>query len=119
MAARFVFCTVAHEGDRATLGEHLKEPQGEFLTVVLDRAISMVDAAALEQLGPVAAREIGPGESAGLDLAQQCLAWPEIGHPDVIKVFGQTAPPQPRGKDTQAVFRFFGGMDRFGAQHGK
>jgi len=104
MAVRFILGAVAEQSDGLPLGEVLKQAKGKFLPVVFDHVIPRVDRAVFKKLGLIAAAKGFPADFAGLNLAQELLAWSKIGHPDIITVLWQTAAPQARGEDAQAVF---------------
>ena len=61
MAVTLPFGAMAHQGDRLAFCELLKEAEGEFLPVVLDRAIAAVNGAAFKQFFPITTIELGPG----------------------------------------------------------
>lgn len=48
MAVGLVFGAMAHHGDVLTLGQFLKEAEGEFLAVVFDDAVAAINRAAFK-----------------------------------------------------------------------
>src|SRR5712672_3430993 len=103
MAMRLVLGAMAHERDGAGTRQRLQQPQREFLAVVPDCAVARIDAAAFQKLLLVATRELAPAHALPEDIAQQGLARPEIGHPDIVAVRRQAAATQPGRKNSQAV----------------
>jgi hypothetical protein len=64
MAAALILVTVAHQGDVLSASKALQEPKREFLAVILDAVIVLVDGARLPKLLPIAAAEFGPASCA-------------------------------------------------------
>src|SRR5262245_3331616 len=81
----------------------LEQAQREFLAVVLDAPVALVDAAALRELLAIAAAELAPRDRARPEIVQQRLARGEIRHPHVVSARRQTAPAEARRQDAQAV----------------
>jgi hypothetical protein len=60
MTVGLLFSALAHHGNSFALGQFLKQPQGELLSVVFDGAIAPVNRAAFEQFLSVSPAELGP-----------------------------------------------------------
>jgi hypothetical protein len=88
MAPGLIFGAMAHEGNRAALGEGLEESKRKLLAVILDRAVGTIKKRAFEQLSAVATRKLSPSDAAGLVLSEQAFTRAEARHPNVVTVFG-------------------------------
>ena len=84
MTLRLVLIAMAQERDGAVLRQLLEEAQGKLLAMILDRPVSAIDRAALEQFLAIAPRELAPGDLVGLESTQELLARTEIWHPHMV-----------------------------------
>ena len=118
MALRLILGAVAHHRHVARGGETLQQAQREFLPVVLDGAAARVDPSAHEQLLPVGASELCPGESSRLEGPQEPLAWPKRRHPYIVATQPHPPSTEPSDEDSQSVvLRGIGTVDRLCLEH--
>src|SRR5262245_1588321 len=97
----------------------LEQAQREFLAVVLDAPIALIDAAALRELLAIAAAEFAPRDRARPEIVQQRLARREIRHPHIVPARRQAASAETRRQDAQAVLASLNRrFDGLGLDHG-
>ena len=107
MAVRFIFGAMAQQRDRAVPSDRLQQPEGEFLTVILDRGIGAVQFIALKQFFAVAMAELLPFDPARLKVAQQTFARTKIGHPDIVLRCRHAPATKSCRHDTQSILLGF------------
>ena len=107
MAMLFLFRAMTQQRNRTLLRQFLEQAQGELLSVILDRAISLVHRPAFKKFLAIAASELAPADLVGQDRAQQLLAWTKIRHPDVVGGSRQTPAAKARRQDAQSILARF------------
>src|SRR5689334_18776400 len=102
-----IFVAMAQQSYGRALRQGLQKPKGEFLAVVFDRSVALVDRVALDELLAVTLAELTPANRPGLKLSQEFFTRPEVRHPNIILRTGQPAPAESRHQDTQSVLARF------------
>ena len=70
MAVSLAFSTMTQQGYIAMPGQVLEQTQSEFLPVVFDRFVSLINSPAFEKFLAVTTAELAPPDSACLDVSQ-------------------------------------------------
>ena len=60
MGVPLILVTVAHQGDVLSASKALQEPKREFLAVILDAVVALIDGARLPEFFPIATAEFTP-----------------------------------------------------------
>ncbi len=84
MAFVLILSTMAHHCDRPLLGQSLNQPEGELLSTVFDELVFPVKAITLAKLLFVEDTELEIADFSRALVIKQLLAWPKIGHPDIV-----------------------------------
>ena len=105
MTMPLIFRAMTKQRDGLLLRQMLKQPQGELLSVVFDSLVSRIYAAGFLQFFQVASGVFRPRNFAGEDCIAQLFARPEIRHPDIESIRGQTATSSSRDENPKSVAR--------------
>ena len=71
MTMRLVFGAMAEQRHGLIFDQTLKEPQREFLSVILDALVAAINRPAFPQFAAITAAELGPGNFAGQKFLSQ------------------------------------------------
>jgi len=115
---RFIFGAMAQKRHSRTLAQRLQKTKGEFLAVVLDSRIALINGVAFVHLLSIPTTELTPTDQAGLKGSQQLFARPDVRHPDIKPGCAHSTTPKPRHQDSQSVLAGFDwGKYRFRLNH--
>jgi hypothetical protein len=118
MAMLFILGAMAKQRNGSGFGQVLEKPQGEFLAVILDPLIPAIDRARLAQLCQITAAVFRPGYLTREDCISQLLARPEVCHPNVETIAGQSPAAPARRQDPKTILlRFDFGVNGLGFEH--
>jgi hypothetical protein len=105
----FVLGAMAQQRYGLVLGKMLQEAQGEFLAVVLNSFIALIDRSAFAQFLAIPIAELRPGDFSGNEFIPELLAWSQVGHPDMVTILwdaaAQAAPRECEGRPCAARCR--------------
>ena len=115
---RFVLGAMAQQRHSLALGKMLQEAQGKFLAVVFNSLIALIDRSVFAQFLAIPIAELRPADFSGNEFIPELLAWPQVGHPDIVTILWDAAAQAARRENAKAVLAPLDlGMNGLGFEH--